>query len=474
MPSLRTNFIYNFILIGGSQLMALAVFPYISRVLGPENVGIVNFIDSTIDYFIMISTMGMMSLGVREIASNRNNPKHLSETFSGLFFLNLIFTLLALLALGTAYICFPALSKHPWMVLIGVIKLIFKFLLIEWLFCGLEDFKYISIRSLIIKAIYLIGVFIFVRHTSDYIVYYVLLVGMTVIGAFVNWKYAYNKVKIIFNLTSWRIYFRPFIFLGLYTLCTCMYNTFNVMFLGIATNELEVGYYTTAIKLFAVIIGFYYAFTGVALPRMSSLISEKKYDEFNTLISRTTNVLISLSIPLIIFGISFAKQIIFLIGGQKFEGSITPMIIIFPLLLIIGYNKILIEQILMPLKKDRILMKNAIISAIIAVLLNILFVKKFGAIGTSFVWVGAECILLILSFRTAHSLIMIDFPFKNLIKQALCYIPMGLSIYFFDTIFPNPYIQWIASITFGFLYFILVQHTYIKTPEICSIINKTI
>ena len=167
MPSLKTNFIYNFILTGSNYLMALAVFPYISRVLGPENVGIVNFVDSTIDYFIMLSTMGMMFVGVREIASAKNNPERLSSTFSGLFIVNLIFTILSLLALGTAYIFIPALSKYPEMVFIGVIKLIFKFLLIEWFFLGLEDFKYISIRSLIIKFIYVIGVFLWVRQPSD-------------------------------------------------------------------------------------------------------------------------------------------------------------------------------------------------------------------------------------------------------------------------------------------------------------------
>ena len=204
MPSLKTNFIYNFILTGSNYLMALAVFPYISRVLGPENVGIVNFVDSTIDYFIMLSTMGMMFVGVREIASAKNNPERLSSTFSGLFIVNLIFTILSLLALGTAYIFIPALSKYPEMVFIGVIKLIFKFLLIEWFFLGLEDFKYISIRSLIIKLIFVIGVFVWVRQPSDYEKYYILLVGILVAGAIANWEYGRKKIKFIFNNSSWK------------------------------------------------------------------------------------------------------------------------------------------------------------------------------------------------------------------------------------------------------------------------------
>ncbi|WP_301024404.1 flippase [Muribaculum sp.] len=474
MPSLKTNFIYNFILTGGNHLMAFAVFPYISRVLGPENVGIVNFVDSTIDYFIMLSTMGMMSVGVREIASAKNNPERLSNAFSGLFFVNLLFTILSLLALGATYIFLPALSEYPEMVFIGVIKLIFKFLLIEWFFCGLEDFKYISIRSLIIKFIYVIGVFIWVRQASDYEKYYILLVGIQVAGAIANWEYGRKKIKFVFNRSSCKSYIRPFIYLGLYSLCIGMYNTFNVMFLGIATNETEVGYYTTALKMFAVIIAFYYAFTGVALPRMSALLSEKNIDEFINLIHRTTNTLIALSIPIIISGICLAPQIIFIIGGPKFNGSIIPMILIFPLLIIIGYNKILIEQIMMPYKKDKILMRNAAISALITIVLNILLARPLGAIGTAIVWIGAEITLLILSMKAVVNLLPIKFPVYDLIKQVIIYIPMGVSLWYMGHIFNNNYIHFATGVLFATIYFIIIQYKYIKTPEVNNMIKKFI
>ena len=472
MPSLKTNFIYNFILTGSNYLMALAVFPYISRVLGPENVGIVNFVDSTIDYFIMLSTMGMMFVGVREIASAKNNPERLSSTFSGLFIVNLIFTILSLLALGTAYIFIPALSKYPEMVFIGVIKLIFKFLLIEWFFLGLEDFKYISIRSLIIKLIFVIGVFVWVRQPSDYEKYYILLVGILVAGAIANWEYGRKKIKFIFNNSSWKSHIRPFLYITSYTLCVNMYNSFNVMFLGIATNETEVGYYTTALKMFAVIIAFYYAFTGVALPRMSALLSEKNIDEFINLIHRTTNTLIALSIPIIISGICLAPQIIFIIGGPKFNGSIIPMILIFPLLIITGYNKILIDQLMMPYKKDKILMRNAAISAIITIVLNILLAKSLGAVGTAIVWIGAEITLLILSMKTVVNLLPIKFPIYDLIKQVIIYIPMGICLWYMGHLINNNYIHFAVGALFTAIYFIIIQYKYIKTPDVNNMIKK--
>lgn len=472
MSSLKKNFIYNFILLGGSYLMAFAVFPYISRVLGPENVGIVNFIDSTIEYFMILSMMGMSTVGVREIAANRNSPHKLNEVFSSLFFVNFIFTFLAISVLVLAYIFLPNLSKYPDMVFVGIIKLIFNFLLLEWVFRGLEDFKYISIRSLIIKFIYFICVFIFVRHNNDYLTYYILLTGMTVVNAIVNWRYATKKFHFNIYSPSWKIFIKPFVLIGLYSLCIGMYSTFNVMFLGMVSTESEVGYYTTSLKLFAVIIGVYYSFTSVALPRMSHLLANSDTEEFNRLINLTANILISVSVPLIFTGISLAPNIIYIIGGPEYAAAVLPLIIIFPLLLVIGYNKILIDQILMPFRKDSSLLNNALICATITILLNAILVKRFGAIGSAIVWVVSELTLLTLSLRTVSTFLYLKFPTKILFKQILSYLPLCILIYIIKLIICDIIVEFIVGSLFAIMYVALIQIYYFKDPTIVSIIKK--
>ena len=49
------------------------IFPYVSRVLGVEYVGLVNFVDNTVNYFLLFATMGMSILGIREIAAVKND-----------------------------------------------------------------------------------------------------------------------------------------------------------------------------------------------------------------------------------------------------------------------------------------------------------------------------------------------------------------------------------------------------------------
>lgn len=132
---------------------------------------------------------------------------------------------------------------------------------------------------------------------------------------------------------------------------TSMYTSFNVTFLGFVTNVTEVGYYTTATKLHGIILAFFTAFTGVMLPRMSALVAENRMDEVKRLINKSFDLLFMISIPLIVFSIYFAPEIIYLISGNGYEGAITPMRMVMPLVLIIGMEQILIVQLLMPLKK---------------------------------------------------------------------------------------------------------------------------
>ena len=134
---------------------------------------------------------------------------------------------------------------------------------------------------------------------------------------------------------------------------TSMYTTFNTAYLGFVAGETEVGYYTTANTLYGALLAFFGAFTGVMLPRMSSLIAEGKTDKFNELLKKSANILFSYSIPFVILFIIYAPEIIWLYAGKGYEGAIIPMQICMPLMIIIGYEQIIITQGLLPLDKNK-------------------------------------------------------------------------------------------------------------------------
>ena len=474
MVTLKKNIFYSTILTTANYIFPLLTYPYVSRVLGVDKIGICNFVDSIINYFVLFSMLGVGIVAIREIAKNKNDKECLNKTFNSLFFLNTLSTTIMLVLLIIAINIVPKLNEHKELMYIGAFKLVFNYLLIEWLYKGLEDFKFITNRTVIIRCLYVISVFIFIHDVNDYKLYYLLMALMVVLNSIVNILYSRKFVKYSLSNIYIKPYIRPFIILGLYMLLTSMYTSFNVAYLGFVAGETEVGYYTTATKLYGIILSVFTAFTGVMLPRMSALIAEHNIDEFKNLLKKSVNLLFGFSIPLISFTMIFAKPIILLLSGKGYDGAITPMQIVMPLILIIGYEQILVIQTLMPLKYDKAILINSIVGACIGILLNILLVSKYKSVGSAFVWFISELSVLFTAQYFVWKKIKIKFPFKYFFKNIIDNIPLlalMLLIYLMDQ---NSIINMFIGCAIMLIYSIVVQYFILKNSIFINLINKVI
>lgn len=470
--SIKKNFLYSSILTTANYIFPFLTYPYISRVLGVNNIGICNFIDSIINYFILFSMMGIGTIGIREIAKCKGKKEEKNKIFSSLFILNTISTTIALIVLIILIYTVPQLYTHIELMYIGALKLICNYLLIDWLYKGLEEFKYITIRTILVKTLYVIAVFIFVHNTDDYKIYYLISCLMITVNAVFNGTYAKKFVTLSFSQINIKPFIHSFLILGIYTILTSMYTSFNVAYLGFVTNETEVGYYTTATKLYSILLALFTAFTGVLLPRMSSLLSENKLDEFKSLLQRSVNILFTFSIPIIIISTIMAPEIIQIIAGKGYEGAIIPMRIVMPLMLIIGYEQIMVIQTLMPLRKDKSILKNSILGATTGILMNILLVSSYKSLGSSIVWVTSELVVLTASQYYVHKYIKMTFPGKLLIKNILYHIPLVFCIYIIHLTKLNEFISLIIGGITTILYCIIIQRFFLKNEIIIQLYNK--
>ena len=170
--SIKRNFVYKSILTVSGYLVAFIIFPYVSRILGVSNVGLVNFVDNTLQYFLLFASMGINVLGVREIARVKDNLQERNKVFSNLIGVNLLFTLLTLAAYLIIVSSSPQLSQYKELFYTGSAKILFTAFLIEWFYTGLEDFRYITIRSVAVKLLYVFSIFLLVRGPQDYEIYF--------------------------------------------------------------------------------------------------------------------------------------------------------------------------------------------------------------------------------------------------------------------------------------------------------------
>lgn len=460
---LKKNVAYSVILTLSTYLVPLFVYPYISRVLGPGGIGQVDDVDSIIDYCILFSMLGLTTIGIREIARNRSDAQKLQKTFSSLFTINMASTAVVMTVLGVLVMTVPVMNDRWQMFLIGMTKIISNLFWIEWFFKGMEDFRYITIRSVLLRLIFVASVFIFVRESDDVMTYYILWVGLTFCNAVCNWTYRRRFVKLSFRELQVREFFKPVLVIGLFAVFSAVYTKLNIFYLGSRCGDTQVGFYTTATRLYSVLMALFTSITGVMIPRMSVLVSENKMDVVRSLTDKTFRLLFLFAIPVLIFFEFFAPEFIMLLTGMdfSFSGAVVPMRIVMCQLLVIGTEQILILQLLIPSGRDRQAVACAVVGALVCALVNAILLPSWGCIGSAIAWVSAELSVLAVAMVLVRKYVKISFPLMLFFRYLLLSLPYVVAGTGCLLLVHQPLLRLLfGSLTFGVWFIVLGYKEY--------------
>lgn len=469
---IKRNLVYSTVLTVSSYLFPLITFPYVTRVLGVASYGICSFYDSIVEYFILFSMLGIANLGIREIARAKEDKQQLAKTFSGLLSLNMLTTLISLVALLIFGLTNPEIAEHPQMIYIGAAKVLANSLVLEWFYKGIEDFRYITVRSILVRCLFVVAVFIFVRDTDDYVTFFAISTSTYVINAAINLVHLRKYITFSGLTFDFRGFVKPYIILGVYQLLTSMYTTLNVVILGFISGETQVGLYSTAVKLYTIIISFFTAFSGTILPRMSSLACKQDFESFNKLIGKSTGVLYLFCFPVIMITVLFAPTIIDIIAGSEFSQSVTPMRIVMPLMLVIGFEQVLIYQILFPLQRDKAIFVNSVLGAVTGLTLNFVLIPQLQAVGAALAWAGSELVVLMSAMIFVSKICRFNFNFKGLLKLFVYSIPPVGLILFFSLQNHQGFWPFLLISCLIFAYYITVDSYLLRLVDLKSLLSS--
>ena len=455
--TLKSNLLYSILLVLSTYLVPLIVFPYISRILGASGIGAIDSVDFFMNYAVLCSMMGISTYGIREIARSRNDINVMGRVFSELFTWNCI-SVGVVICISALLITFiPSFSCNSKLYAIGLVKVIANLFWIEWFFKGIEEFRYITFRSIAVRMVFVVCVFLFIHQSSDIYVYYGLWVGIVVVNAIFNWIHKKRFVRFSWHQLQLRRHTTPIFSLGVYALLCAIYTQLNVVYLDIVSDSEQVGYYTTGTRLFFVILALFSTMTSVMIPRISNLLEEQRIDEVRHLGRMGFLLLCWFSFPIIAFMEFFAHDIITLFAGDGFSGAVIPMRIIMPMVFVVGAEQILIQQMLIPLRKDRIVLRNAAIGALTCIIVNVAVTSTWHSIGAACAWGAAELVVLIFSLRAVRSSLRLSPPWKEMLSVALwlllpCLIVDGLICVFVASVPWRLSLAVIASFILAFLY----------------------
>lgn len=470
--SLKKNIAYSTILTLSTYLVPLLIFPYISRILGAENIGAIDFVDNIINYSVMLSMMGTTTLGIRETAKNRDNPEKLRQAFADLFSLNIISTTIVAIILCIIVYTSSPLQEKWELFCVGGIKLIANLFWIEWFFKGIENFRYITIRYVVLRLLFVLSVFLFVHTKSDYLIYYSLFVALTLGNAVCNWHYKQRYVSLSLNGVNLKRYAKPFFQLGFFAIFSSIYTQLIAVWLGLECGDRQVGFYTTATRLYQVIIALFSTLTSVFIPHMSVLFKENRLAEIKQTVMRSYQALYLFAFPVISFTELFAHDLIFLIAGTGFEPAAFPMRIVMLLTLVIGAEQIYILQLLIPMQKEHDLLRAVISGVVVCAIAGCLLISRLQSIGAAITWTLSEFTVLLIASYYVKKYLNISYPFSMLGRFCLLSLPYWASGFVILWWFDHAYIRLAAGFTFFVIYTIILEEFILQLRIIPTILQK--
>lgn len=410
--SLKLNFIMNAILTMSSFIFPLITFPYVSRILQPVGTGRVAFATSLITYFNMFAQLGIPTYGVRACAKVRDNREELTRTAHELLFINLFMSLLSYIGLGAALFFIPRLREEKALYLVISLTIFLSAVGMEWLYKALEQYTYITVRSITFKFAALIAMFLLVHEKDDYVIYGGITIFASSASNIFNWIHArkYIDRKWIGNYHIKKHLKAIFIFFSM-ACATMIYTNLDAVMLGFMKTDEDVGYYNAAVKIKTILVSIVTSLGTVLLPRVSYYVEHGQMDKFREISAKALNFVVLAAVPLMIYFMIFARYGIYFLSGSAYEGSILPMQIIMPTLLFIGITNILGIQILVPLGKEKIVLYSEIAGAVTDLILNTLLIPPFASAGAALGTLAAEFVVLIVQYAALKDLV------KNLFQK---------------------------------------------------------
>ena len=394
--SLKLNFIMNAILTMSSFLFPLITFPYVSRILLPIGTGKVSFANSVVTYFVMISQLGIPTYGIRACAIVRNDEEKLKKTVYELFLINVVMSILAYIVFFVALIYVPRLRADRTLFLITGTLIFFNTIGVEWLYKGLEQYTYITVRSIIFKFIALIAMFALVHDVDDYVIYG----GISIFAAsasnvfnFIRLRKIIGKKKV--SQLNFRQHFKPVFTFFIISCATTIYTNLDNVMLGFMKDDVEVGYYNAATKIKNILVSIVTSLGTVLMPRASYYLQNGMEDEFYKLSKKAIKFVFLAATSMMIYFMLFAREGVLFLSGEAFEGAILPMMIVMPTLLFIGLTNIMGIQMLVPMGREDAVMISTFAGAIVDLILNAIAIPILGASGAAIGTLVAEFVVLI-------------------------------------------------------------------------------
>lgn len=420
--SMTLNVILNAVRTVLSLLFPLITYPYVSRILGPLGIGQATYANSLVSYVSLVAALGIATYAVSVGSALREDDNKFKTFASTVFTLNVITCVIAYLILAIILLFIPALEAYRLLMLIYGLQIFLNTIGVEWLYTIEEKYMYITVRSIVFQILSMVCLFVFVRDKSDvagYAFAQIVSTGGAYIPNFINAvKKGYIKLNFSDKLLT---VLKPALFIFATTIATTVYVNLDTTMLGIICGDVEVGYYSSATKLYNIVKGVLNSVATVYSARLGFCFYKNK-DEYNSYFKECLGTVTMMSVPMAIGGTMLARELILFLSGEEFIAATPAMRILMISLIPSTMGNIMGIGALLIVRQEKIIMYVSIVGAIFNTATNLFFIPAYGATGAAGTTLATECIVVFALIRYAMKYAGINLNFRHIANSVIASI----------------------------------------------------
>ncbi|MDM5340541.1 oligosaccharide flippase family protein [Fictibacillus enclensis] len=418
MTRVIQNYLYNLGYQAITLILPFLIIPYLTRVLGPGNLGIEAYTMSIISIVTTFATAGTNLYAIRLVASLRDNIFELKKAIYTLLFFRIIFGSTVILA----FFIFTMNSQYKTFLLLQGIYLVSSTLLdCTWYFSGKERFKDLTVRNLVIKFVGFLLTIIFVKDASDLNIY-IIINGITLLLP--NLYFVFILVKEMglpelkyFNINNFKTIFIEILPFFLIALTIQIYMNFDRLVIEHYGLTYELGIYNQILKAITVFLAPITALGTILMPYISNLKMSKEKSNIEQTIFISTNAIFLIGIPMFFGLIIISEQFVHYYFGNEFS-NYTNVFRMGCILILTGcINNIVINQVILPNLHEKIYIKGLVIATLIRFLVIQLLINKYGVVTAIIGYILGEVFLLswcTMKVKKINNLVPMLFNLNNL------------------------------------------------------------
>lgn len=409
--SLKVNAVLNIIKQCCAIIFPLITFPYVSRTLGVEAYGKVNFSSSIISYISLLAGLGVSSYAVREGARIRDDKNKFEKFASEVFSINVVSTVIAYVLLAILVLFWKKLEPYRVLIVILSINVLLTTLGTDWINTVYEDFLYLTIRYVLCQSIAVVTTLLFVKKPDDVALYAFFSNLGTIFANILNLFYIRRTLRINVNFTlkmNVKHHFRPIMLLFGNMISSMIYLYSDTTMLGILASDAAVGYYTVSSKIYSLLKQVINAVSNVLTPRLSHDFENKAKKNMTNNINSVLGALLVVVIPITMGMLCMGREIILLIAGKEYLEAYPALSILSVTLIFSTYACIFVSVIMLAQRKDKEILIASGLSAAVNILLNLILIPQYSYNAAAFTTFISECLMLAMGIYYTHHTIKVE------------------------------------------------------------------